>query len=964
MSRIHKVVIILSFIVCAQNIWAQTNLSGIVNSYTQVVGIDTCENTLVTNGVTGFSPGDEVLLIQMQGARIDTSNNINFGTLLSLGDCGNYEFNEIEKIDGFRITLRNHFARTYTFTGMVQLVRVARVTGDAVVNGTVTAKKWDGATGGIIAIDVSGTLTLASDIDASGTGFRGGDSSRNATRNSLTGYRYSVASGDGGSKGESIVIVDPLMGAGRGSPSLGGGGGNAHNSGGGGGANGSDGGMGGEQASVFPPMINGGLGGKGIVTSNNRLFMGGGGGGGHQNDSRGSAGARGGGIIIISAKDIQSTGGAIKSDGATARRAGNDGAGGGGAGGTILIDGNILTNMTVAVRGGAGGDNDAGGLPDICYGTGGGGSGGVVLFTQPAIPAAVNVITDPGYAGTVYNAQLSCNTKTYGAASGGIGRTETSALFTRTTNKFIVPKVTSIAQTICAGSTASLTASGAASYKWSPSAGLDRDDIAAPSAQPSQTTMYVAAMTDTRGCTFYDSVLITVIAPPSILIEGPTVVCENTVSFYRMKQQPGITTSWQVSGAVDTMTTGDSIRVSWGSGGIGKIVVSAAVDTGCTAQDSILVTITPYLKPTITGKTSICLGDTLMLEADAGYNSYKWSTGDTTRQIRVSTPGNYFVVTGISAGCEGSSDTLTVIVNAPPSPVISASTLFLPAAGGSSDLSLDKLYASYLWSTGDTLSAITVTDSGTFSVIVTDSNGCSGSASVSIYRDFGEPKITIALDTLEAEPGQKVTFTATILSSENLPQSLARNFELTLSFNATLLSPSLPAVATVRNGNTRTITIAGTRNTDQVDGILTSIEFIAALGNAETTTITVDSLRWLDAVKPVTVTSYDGGFRLLGLCREGGTRLFSETGEILLAQSVPNPAHSITTVDFRTIEKGMTDLWVTDITGRRVMTVISDDLTPGDHRASINVNSLSEGIYCYHLRTPSHYLSRRFIVRR
>lgn len=165
--------------------------------------------------------------------------------------------------------------------------------------------------------------------------------------------------------------------------------------------------------------------------------------------------------------------------------------------------------------------------------------------------------------------------------------------------------------------------------------------------------------------------------------------------------------------------------------------------------------------PTITagGPTTFCDGDSVVLTASAGAE-YLWSTGDTTQSISVFTSGNYSVSVTTADGCNGDSDPIQVLVNSNPSPVVSpiGSTTFCD--GGSVILTTGS-YATYLWSTGETTQSITVSASGSYSVTVTDGNGCegaSGNLNVTV-NDLPEPTVTASGD-LEFCSGSNVTLTA------------------------------------------------------------------------------------------------------------------------------------------------------------------------------------------------------------
>jgi gliding motility-associated-like protein len=69
-------------------------------------------------------------------------------------------------------------------------------------------------------------------------------------------------------------------------------------------------------------------------------------------------------------------------------------------------------------------------------------------------------------------------------------------------NVKVVPKVVALVSNstaICAGESTHLSASGGLYYKWTPSEGLDRDDIANPVASPAQTTTYTVKVSN-DGC--------------------------------------------------------------------------------------------------------------------------------------------------------------------------------------------------------------------------------------------------------------------------------------------------------------------------------------------------------------------------------------------------------------------------------------------------------------------------------
>ena len=128
----------------------------------------------------------------------------------------------------------------------------------------------------------------------------------------------------------------------------------------------------------------------------------------------------------------------------------------------------------------------------------------------------------------------------------------------------------------------------------------------------------------------------------------------------------------------------------------------------------------PSDPPVITGDSIICAGETVTLYTGGGFDTYEWSNGitDTTTVVG----GGTYTVTGATGGCELVSDPFTV-TEFNPSPVIDG--ILFACGSDPTVLSTVEQYAAYNWSTGSTDPSISV-GSGTYSVIVTDTNGCEG----------------------------------------------------------------------------------------------------------------------------------------------------------------------------------------------------------------------------------------------
>ena len=333
------------------------------------------------NGLTALdlSAGDLLLVIQMQGASIDTSNTAQYGTVTALNGAGLHEFVTVASVAGPLVNLAcaDGLVNSYTAAGRVQVIKVPQYSTLTVGAGrSVVAPAWPTAApfyGGVVALRAE-NLSLQGTINVSGRGFQGGQTFVAGVFTNFGTTLYVSANSDlGGEKGEGIagnqVVYDGLGGRyGRGAPANGGGGGDGHNSGGGGGGNGhngivwrgqgnpdtsgagwaaawnldpslsatttsSGGGRGGysfsdsnQNASTTPPgnaawaadfrREVGGLGGRPLPNdAASRVFMGGGGGAAHVNNVTLGDGGNGGGIVIVLSRSI-SGGGNILANGA------------------------------------------------------------------------------------------------------------------------------------------------------------------------------------------------------------------------------------------------------------------------------------------------------------------------------------------------------------------------------------------------------------------------------------------------------------------------------------------------------------------------------------------------------------------------------------------------------------------------------------------------------------------------
>ncbi len=176
-------------------------------------------------------------------------------------------------------------------------------------------------------------------------------------------------------------------------------------------------------------------------------------------------------------------------------------------------------------------------------------------------------------------------------------------------------------------------------------------------------------------------------------------------------------------------------------------------DSLCIASDTLTIVTKEMPDVSIYGDTIICSGDTTTLSTEYGYNSYIWSTGQTTESVDVAEAGKYVLTIEGLNNCSNS-DTTTLVVNR--LPIITLADSIAGICNNSFlELSVDNVsYAdgtavvdpAYKWNTWDTTSSIIVSSVGDYEVSVSDENGCSGTDTVSV---FSFPVTTLDLSGID-----------------------------------------------------------------------------------------------------------------------------------------------------------------------------------------------------------------------
>ncbi|MEL7220312.1 MAG: FG-GAP-like repeat-containing protein [Bacteroidota bacterium] len=158
----------------------------------------------------------------------------------------------------------------------------------------------------------------------------------------------------------------------------------------------------------------------------------------------------------------------------------------------------------------------------------------------------------------------------------------------------------------------------------------------------------------------------------------------------------------------------DSVVVRWPSG-INTVMENPAINTNHEVVEASC-TLAPETISVI-GNTALCEGETVQLLAPGGYDQIIWSIGGANPSIEVSQPGSYGLTLFDEEGCASvaANVQITRIEDTPPVIAIDGEEMF--CKGGEVTLSVEGAI-NPVWTNGMTETSITVSEAGTYNVVI------------------------------------------------------------------------------------------------------------------------------------------------------------------------------------------------------------------------------------------------------
>lgn len=287
---------------------------------------------------------------------------------------------------------------------------------------------------------------------------------------------------------------------------------------------------------------------------------------------------------------------------------------------------------------------------------------------------------------------------------------------------------------ICPGNTIILNAhSGFTSYLW-------QDGSTDSIYIVTQPGIYFVRTTNACGEILRDTVIVSPhppipfdIGPDQAICAGDTTTITATPGFINYVWQPNYRISSLAGQMVNVSPLVDTLYK-----------VKAEKTPGCFAYDSLHVKVNPVPVIELGRDTSICRGDSIILDAGAGFVHYTWNTGDTTRKITLFNVGRYSVKVVNDKGCF-TKDTMQIL-NVFSNPTVNLGNDSILCSGTTRTLDAGN-FSNYTWSTGSTNRRIVANSTGLYIVIVSDTNNCMGKGSINISRLIQSPSTFLPPDT-------------------------------------------------------------------------------------------------------------------------------------------------------------------------------------------------------------------------
>lgn len=247
------------------------------------------------------------------------------------------------------------------------------------------------------------------------------------------------------------------------------------------------------------------------------------------------------------------------------------------------------------------------------------------------------------------------------------------------------------------------------------------------------TGQYIVTITSINSCSIKDTFELTVHALPIVDLGPDTSICQNDIITLNAGNAVGASFAWQSGATTQTQAVSAA----------GSYQVTVTNTNLCQTSDTIQIGVLALPVVSLGNDTSICDGDTLIINAQNITSNYSWQNGSSNQTFNATAAGNYSVTVTDTNTCSNQ-DTLVLGIYSLPivnlgndTSICDQDTLMLDAQNPT---------ATFVWQNGSTNQTFNATVAGNYRVTVTDTNTCQASDNINLGI-FSLPIVNLGPDT-------------------------------------------------------------------------------------------------------------------------------------------------------------------------------------------------------------------------
>lgn len=527
---------------------------------------------------------------------------------------------------------------------------------------------------------------------------------------------------------------------------------------------------------------------------------------------------------------------------------------------------------------------------------------------------------------------------------------------------------------------------GISMYSWSPVTGLNATTIQNPVASPMSTTIYTVTATDFKGCTASATTSITINAPVVYFTVTPVICFGNGNGAVNLNISGGngpFFYDWS-----NGSTTEDIVAV-----GAGNYTVIITDNSGCT-QESLVSVSEPDLINLVSNISNPSCNNpgsgSISLSVNGGIPPYNfvWSDGNTGQNRTSIMAGNYSVTVADGNGCQAFG-VYTIIQ--PPALSLSAGITDVSCRNGNNG-AIDLVVAGgsapfyYLWSNGSTTQDLTNVIKASYTVTVTDANGCSASKINVVSQPASVLSANISKTNVRCKGAQVGVATVNATGGTSPYNYLWNTIPAKTTKTITgLAAGSYNCLITDFNGCTKSITVVISEPA-QLVVLITKTNVTTSGGSDGTATAmpaggtgpyayvwntiplkTTATITGLSAgIYSVKVTDSKGCYKIATITitqpspRNAGG--LTERENVIAGFTVyPNPTEGFLHIKLQSVKEEYCTVLLIDITGREIFTDRMD-IHKGLNHIEMNLSGFSSGIYMLLCRTTTGQVRSKIVL--